>query len=547
MIKSKTVWRILFCIIAMVFIVLGTWSLVNFANVRGESEPFAKISRETTYATSPLDKNGNVNYAKYLDEKWREGVTPNENAVVLFAEIMGPGRLFGVEREAECFERIGLEPLKNDGDYFLSHHAFIRSFHLNKAAEETFSDEYVKAIFKPWTEEKYPRIADWLSANEHLEEKIRKAARRPKIYFPNWVPSFEKERHDSPAGFGEFSHFSIDGLPNFTQISALKRIALGQLDEAIIDATTVYHFGRLFNQLNGESSISDAKHCFRYSLYLFRLIVNSDEVTPDQVERIEKFIRGNNFEVNYSAAVDLGGRIRFLSAVQTAATDGGKWFVDNFEIDYEDRPVIKRQVGVILAAVDWNTVLREINETHDRLMAILNNRNIRMQIAEFVSLGKELEYDSDELFSAFEVGSVLAGTPISKARWMVKLFFNNYAENVPDYFSFHVPRIIFSIRLEKELSLVAIALEKYRLQNDHYPGNLATLVPAYLKKLPSDPFGSGPFKYRLEEGQYLLSSVGPNEIDEVVEAIKPSDSYVFVDDVIVGAINGPIYRAADEE
>ena len=148
-----------------------------------------------------------------------------------------------------------------------------------------------------------------------------------------------------------------------------------------------------------------------------------------------------------------------------------------------------------------------------------------MQIAEFASLAKEFEYDTDELFSSFEVGAVLAGTPESKARWMVKLFFNNYAENIPDYFSIHIPRIIFSIRLEKELSLVAIALEKYRLQNDRYPVDLASLVPTHLQQLPSDPFGSGPFKYRLEEGQYLLSSLGPNEIDEVVEAIAPSDSF----------------------
>ena len=363
------VWRIFFCLGAAVFIVLGTWSLVNFGNARRQGEPFARISRETTYATSPLDENGNINYAKYLDEKWLEGVIPEENAVVLFAEIIEPERLFGVEREAECFERIGSKPLPNDCDYFRSHHAFIRSFHLSEEAEERLSDEYVTAIFRPWTKKEFPRLVEWLSANEHLEEEIRKAARRPKIYFPNWVPSFEKEQHDSPAGFGEFSHYHLDDLAKFTQISAMQRISMGQLDEAIIDATTVYHLGRLLNQMNVESSIFDAKYNFRYSLYLFRLIANSDEVTPNQVERIEKFIRGNNFEVNYSAAVDHGSRIRFLSAVQAAATDGGKWFVDNFESDYKDRPSVERQVGMILAAVDWNTVLREINETHDRLVA----------------------------------------------------------------------------------------------------------------------------------------------------------------------------------
>jgi len=57
-------------------------------------------------------------------------------------------------------------------------------------------------------------------------------------------------------------------------------------------------------------------------------------------------------------------------------------------------------------------------------------------------------------------------------------------------------------------------LHAYQLEHGHYPKNLPSLVPAYLHKIPTDPFeGTKPLQYKLQGNQYLLWSIGPDGVD----------------------------------
>jgi type II secretory pathway pseudopilin PulG len=73
---------------------------------------------------------------------------------------------------------------------------------------------------------------------------------------------------------------------------------------------------------------------------------------------------------------------------------------------------------------------------------------------------------------------------------------------------------------ENALLTVILALHAFRLEHGHYPVALAELTPAYLKKLPDDPFAmQGTFKYRLKGNSYVLYSVGPDDKDDGGTAI----------------------------
>src|SRR5947209_7995811 len=48
------------------------------------------VSKETTYVTGPLDKDGYVDYAAALNERLGKGVTPETNANVLIWKAIGP-------------------------------------------------------------------------------------------------------------------------------------------------------------------------------------------------------------------------------------------------------------------------------------------------------------------------------------------------------------------------------------------------------------------------------------------------------------------------
>ncbi|HEV2949327.1 MAG TPA: hypothetical protein VGX70_18275 [Gemmataceae bacterium] len=76
------------------------------------------ISKETTYVTGLLDKDGYPDYTAALNEKLGKGVTPQNNANVLIWKALGPHpEKKPVARE--FFEQMGMEVPNEQGDYFI--------------------------------------------------------------------------------------------------------------------------------------------------------------------------------------------------------------------------------------------------------------------------------------------------------------------------------------------------------------------------------------------------------------------------------------------
>jgi hypothetical protein len=65
-----------------------------------------------------------------------------------------------------------------------------------------------------------------------------------------------------------------------------------------------------------------------------------------------------------------------------------------------------------------------------------------------------------------------------------------------------------------DLARVAIALERYRLAHGNFPDSLDALAPQFMEKIPHDIIGGQPLHYRLDDGQFVLYSVGWNETDD---------------------------------
>lgn len=70
------------------------------------------------------------------------------------------------------------------------------------------------------------------------------------------------------------------------------------------------------------------------------------------------------------------------------------------------------------------------------------------------------------------------------------------------------------------LLLAGLALRAYRVENGRYPASLEALAPAYLKRIPLDPFArDAALKYRSQGESYVLYSVGPDGKDDGGRAI----------------------------
>jgi len=72
-----------------------------------------------------------------------------------------------------------------------------------------------------------------------------------------------------------------------------------------------------------------------------------------------------------------------------------------------------------------------------------------------------------------------------------------------------------SVETKNDLLLITLALHLYQLEHGHAPSALTELTPAYLQRLPDDPFAlQGTFKYRLQGNTYTLYSIGPDGKDD---------------------------------
>ncbi len=76
------------------------------------------ISKETTYITEPLRKDGYLDYVAALNRRSSQGVTPENNAAVLFWKAVGPED-FSRSTANKYFQMLGIPPLPEKGDYFV--------------------------------------------------------------------------------------------------------------------------------------------------------------------------------------------------------------------------------------------------------------------------------------------------------------------------------------------------------------------------------------------------------------------------------------------
>jgi hypothetical protein len=70
-------------------------------------------------------------------------------------------------------------------------------------------------------------------------------------------------------------------------------------------------------------------------------------------------------------------------------------------------------------------------------------------------------------------------------------------------------------RAQVRTALVALAIERFRLANNgQLPDQLSSLVPAFLDKVPIDPYDGQPLRYKRTDKGYMVYSIGPDSVDD---------------------------------
>ena len=167
-----------------------------------KQKPLFTLSKQTTYVSGPLRKDGTVDYVAALEAIARRGVTVENNAAVLLYQILGPAEILP-ELRAEYFERLGIAPLPIQGNYFVTLDQFVQQAVVGRnvseqefvkldplvrrrvfAARDKVWEQFDQAQGRSWTKREFPLLAEWLQANQEPLKLLQQAVQRPRYYSP---------------------------------------------------------------------------------------------------------------------------------------------------------------------------------------------------------------------------------------------------------------------------------------------------------------------------------------------------------------------------
>jgi len=487
-------------------------------------KPAFTISKETTYLTSPLDKDGYPDYAAALNERLGKGVTADTNANVVIWRAIGPKSEGGKRMPVEYFKQMGLQEPPEAGDYFIDMSRFVRErLQLNDSDEQW---EVVKqadaAARQPWVATDHPHVADWLKANEKPLNLLVEAVKRPHYFNPRVPAAGRKE------SAGLISALFLPGVQPCRQMTtalaarAMLRAGEGKPDAAWQDLLACMRLGRhlargglLIDGLVGVALQSIAQ---RAALAL----LERPELTAKDYRGYLADLRALPPMPPPAEYADGAERFVFLDWIMVADRKGpavifdGLEMADRFvrafankEAAGSDLPEVRPPAGPA-EDIDWDPTLRDGNRLFDRLAAAMREPDLRKRRDDLERI--EMEVRESRQKPAGAKGKAVRWsdlTPESRGRLVGDLVFT-LTPPALSKFQQSFDRIE---QAERNLH-IGIALAAYRRDRGSYPRALDALAPKYLDKVPDDLFAGKPLVYKPSENGYLLYSVGPNGKDE---------------------------------
>jgi hypothetical protein len=471
-------------------------------------KPRFTIGTETTYVTGPVDADGYIDYAAALNERLGKGIKSDDNANVLLWKAIGPQP--GGKLPAEFYKWLGIAEPPERGDYFIDRWRFLPD--RLKVQEEAriiaFDAQIEQAAQRPWTAKAQPEIAAWLKANEKPLDLVVEAVKRPH-YFNPLVPAKTGKQLSGLVGAPHLGVEKCRDIGTALSARALLRLSEGRLDAAWQDLLACHRLGR---QVARGGTLIEALVGYALDAVAGKAdlaFLDGTKLTAKQLSECLRDLRKLPALSNVADKANLAERFVFLEYVM--------------KLDRYGLGPLKDIAGtdaalMVEGKIDWDPALRNGNEWYDRLVATMRLKDRNEREKKFAQIKAELEKlqkSNSEPWGQLKI--LLAKDTLKAAGKAISVVMLSLI--VP---ALHKMRETAD-RVEQMHANVqlAFALACYQREHGRYPKTLNALAVKYLPVVPQDLFSGKGLVYQLEEGGYLLYSVGVNGKDE--EGRGPGD------------------------
>jgi hypothetical protein len=467
------------------------------------------LTKETTHVTRPLDKEGYPDYSAALNERLRKGATPENNAVVLLWQAMGPRPEGGSGMPAEFFELLGMKEPPKDGNYLVGLSQYARDqlkIAPGKDTEEIL-DQESRATQRPWTAKDYPNLAAWIKANEKPLALVVEASGRSHYFSPLVT-------RKTPKGSEGLIGALLSGVQkcreaaNLLTARAMLRVAGGDTDGAWKDLLACHRLGRhggsggtLIEGLVGVAI--DAIACKADLAFLERGKLDARRIAGCLAD-LQKLPPTPEM----ASKVDLAERFMFLDSAM---------MIDRYGVKYLEAAAGGREnnkLGTyigdwLIYGIDWDPALRTGNHWYDRMAEALREKERPAREEQLKDLEIELKETRAAIINEGKLRELVLGSAKDKGKLVGDILITLLMPAV-----IKVQSAADRCRQIQDNTILAFALAWYERDHGRYPKELDELAPKYLAAVPKDLFSGTGLKYRPEEKGYLLYSVGVNGKDE---------------------------------
>jgi hypothetical protein len=484
------------------------------AKAASRKQKLIKISKETTYLTEPLTKDGYVDYLAALNNQQQKGVTHDNNAAVVFRRALGPGEILK-ETRLDYFKLLGIDHLPEKGAYFAPFGKFMKDRADGKPGPDKINDLYDKlsdAMRTPWKSKDTPELAAWLNASRKQLDAIVVGTRRPRLYTPIISPGEEGE-----ANSGMMVAALLPAVQEYRELAralsarAMLSLGNGNVEQAHNDVMACHRLARLVGQGPSliDALVSIAIHSI--SCQADTAIAHHGELTARQALK---------YRANFDALpplpkmidkINVAERYMYLDIVSTMASKGPDTLM---ELTGSDSPGTRSLITKLAANVfiDWNIVMTMGNDFYDRYSAAARLEDREKRVAALAKIEDSLKKIRVEMTDPASIlkSLLLDLSPRKTAgKKMGGILLTLLA-----------PALSATLHAEERgetrsrLNSLTFAIAAYESDNNANPKTLADLSPKYVKQLPTDPRTGKSFVYRRIKAGYILYGVGRNGKDD---------------------------------
>lgn len=485
----------------LVCMIVGGYGLGQFvAKLQSADKPIPiVISKETTYFTEPLTKDGEVDFHAAINAYYGQNIKPDENAAIAIWEI---GR-HDLHQEAltQLYQIWHAERPRNWQPLTVP----LLTGPVREK-ERRLELQFFESLKTPWTAEAYPEIAQWLEANSQAVDAIHQAIKRPKYF----VPSVHEP--DRPgAGMLNWSPDGPRELGMMLVSRAMLHLGNRQYDAAWDDLIAAARLGRLFGTgiTYPELSAGWAIEWMAYDGMLAYLKLAP--VTSEHAQSCRKALAVLPSRASFTNVLSVDQRIAVIKYVLSIFQNPNRIRVLGISSGVSlETPLSPDDVAGI-GKVDLNAALREVNRRFDHWVTSIRPTQGVERLRMVKVLYNRLELDAPDYPEVLEAcraiqskkDAEVVGTMLGT---LVAYFFLDIYEQMAVTEAWREQQVI--------LIDTGFALAAWHAERGDYPEQLTDLVPKYLAELPRDLFLEGPLNYRRTPEGYVLYSVGPNGKDE---------------------------------